>query len=216
MQRFPQSKRKFLETHLCRHRHTYAQHYNCYLTENPENIKIGYFDIETSNLKANFGVILCYCILDDRTDHILHRTVSKDELFKNLDKDVVRQCIEDIKKFDILVGYYSTKFDIPYLRTRANYWGLNFPAFGEIRHKDVYYIIKSKFCLNSNRLETACRAIIGKTEKTHLDANYWIRALQGDRKSLDYILDHCKKDVKDLKKVYKAVEQYVKETFKSI
>lgn len=216
LERFGRAKQKYLETHRCKHHHKYTEHYNCYLKENPEDIKIGFIDIETSNLRANFGIIFCYCILDNSTGKILSRTVTKDELTKSLDREVVKQCLKDISKFDILVTYYGTKFDIPFIRTRAIEWKLDFPTFGTIKHKDVYYIVKSKFCLNSNRLETACRAIIGKTEKNHVDANYWIRALQGDQKSLKYILDHCERDVRDLQRVYLSVENYVKETFKSI
>jgi uncharacterized protein YprB with RNaseH-like and TPR domain len=214
--RLPIKKLKYLASHRCKHRHTYAEHYSCYLRENPENLRIGFLDIETSNLKANFGIVFCYCILDDLTDEIVSRVVTKKELKKSLDKYVVAQCIKDLHLFDTVVTYYGSRFDLPFLRTRAKWWGLKFPIFGTIRHKDIYYVVKNKFCLNSNRLETACRAIIGSTEKNKVDATHWIRALQGNNKSLSYILDHNERDVRDLKRIYHAVMPYVKETFRSI
>ncbi len=45
----------------------------------------------------------------------------------------------------------------------------------------------------------------GKTVKTRLDSNHWIKALMGDEESLAYILDHNKKDVFDLEKNYNVL-----------
>jgi hypothetical protein len=39
---------------------------------------------------------------------------------------------------------------------------------------------------------------LGKTEKTPIESNYWIGALMGQKKALDYILDHCMRDVRVL------------------
>jgi uncharacterized protein YprB with RNaseH-like and TPR domain len=206
----------WLGTHRCRHGNTYLEHYNCYLTENPnKKEKIGFLDIEASNLDANFGITLCYCIKEFGTGKIYQRLITKKEIEKDLDKEVLKQFLRDIQHFDKVVTYYGTGFDLPFLRTRCLMNGLDFPEYGEKFHKDIYYLIRSKFKLNRNRQETACRALLGKTEKTRIEYKFWIKALRGDRKSLDYILDHCKKDVKDLEKLYKKVIRFNKETKRS-
>ena len=46
----------------CRHHHKYSEHPNCYIVETNKPLKVGYFDIETSGLKANFDYMLTYCI----------------------------------------------------------------------------------------------------------------------------------------------------------
>ena len=207
---------RWLAKHHCRHGHTYLAHYNCFVRDNPLKQKIAFFDIETSNLKADYGIMFCYCLLDNDTGDISSRILTKKELEKNLDKEVTKQCVEDISKYDRLVTYYGSQFDLPFVRSRALYWDIDFPAFGEINHDDMYFLIKGKFCLSRNRMENACRTLLGKTEKTHIDANHWIRALQGNKESLDWILDHCKRDVRDLQRLHQKVVNYSKKKDSSI
>jgi uncharacterized protein YprB with RNaseH-like and TPR domain len=179
---------------------SYLEHYNCYLKEKPEENRIGFFDIETSNLDANFGIVLCYCIKTPDGD-ILGRKLTKEECLntkKSPDIYLMKELIKDLNKFDILYGYYSTKFDIPFIRSRCVSNNIDFPVFGSIKHKDIYYIIKNKFKLNRNSLEVACRELVGTTLKNHFDGNMWRHAVQGNEKALEFIFDHCKRDVIDL------------------
>ena len=200
----------------CKHGHTYAEHPACWVNEKEEKIKIGYLDIETSNLKANFGIMLTYAIKERGSKKIYSGTITKKELEKGvLDKRLVKQCIEDMRKFDVVMGFYSTKFDIPFIRSRAMYWDLDFPLYGELQHKDVWYMVRAKMCLHSNRLESACKHL-GIEGKTHIESIYWIRALSGDKKSIDYILDHNKKDVIILEKLHDRVKDYVRDSTRSI
>jgi len=200
----------------CKHGHTYAEHPACWVKEKEEKIKIGYLDIETSNLKANFGIMLTYAIKERGSKKIYSGTITKKELEKGvLDKRLVKQCIEDMRKFDVVMGFYSTKFDIPFIRSRAMYWDLDFPLYGELQHKDVWYMVRAKMCLHSNRLESACKHL-GIEGKTHIESIYWIRALSGDKKSIDYILDHNKKDVIILEKLHDRVKDYVRDSTRSI
>jgi len=207
--RLSKDKIIWLASHNCEHYHTYLNHYQCYLKDHPIGQKIGFLDIEASNLDANFGIMLSYCIKEAGKDKILYDVVTKDDLDTHLDKRIVKHCIEDILKFDLIVGYYSTKFDIPYIRTRALSSGLDFPEFGTIKHKDVYYMVKSKLKLNSNRLQTACKAVLNHSDKTFIESIYWIKALRGDKKSLSYILTHNKYDVIDLEKLYNKLIRFV-------
>jgi uncharacterized protein YprB with RNaseH-like and TPR domain len=133
-----------------------------------------------------------------------------------LDEKVVKQCLKDMANFDRVVGYYSTKFDGPFLRTRALALGIPFPEYGQMIHNDLYYTVRNKLNLSSNRLENACRAVFGTTEKTRIDADHWIKALMGDQMSLDYIQDHCNKDVTELKKLYNKLQYYRQKTDTSL
>jgi uncharacterized protein YprB with RNaseH-like and TPR domain len=189
----------------CKHSHTYLDHYSCYLKENPDQGKTGFLDIETSNLKGNYGLILTYCLKIKGEDKILSRSITKQELNTCLDKQVVKQAVDDIQTCDRLVTYYGTKFDLPFLRTRAVMNGLDFPEFGQIYHTDVYYKVRNKFCLNSNRLQVACESLLGRSDKTRMDPFVWISALQGNPESLSYIYDHCVGDVLDLEKLHDLV-----------
>lgn len=200
----------------CKHGHRYISHYNCFLNEKPEGMRIGFFDIEASNLKADFGIVLCYCIKDSQSDKIYESCVTNKDLKKDLDAKVIKQLIKDFKQFDMVVTYYGTKFDLPFVRTRALNLGIDFPEFGSLFHRDAYYIIKSKMCMSSRRLENACRVILGHSDKTRIDSNHWLQGLRGEKESLDYILDHCRKDVTDLEALYNKVIGFTREVRRSI
>jgi uncharacterized protein YprB with RNaseH-like and TPR domain len=200
----------------CKHGHTYLEHYNCYKTEHGEEEKLGFFDIETSDLKANFGIMLSYCIRDGSTGEMLFDTITEEDMRDGMDKRLVAHCIEDMRKFDRLVGHYSTKFDIPFVRTRALIHGLDFPEIGEINHTDTYYMAKRLLCLNSNRQGTVAEAVQGDDIKTRISPKYWISALRGEAKAIKYILDHNKKDTIQLEGNYKALVRFTRNKKKSI
>lgn len=202
----------WLSRHRCTHKHTYLEHYTCYIKENPLKEEIGFFDIEASNLNANFGIMFSYAIKVGGKNEIVERVITKKELSECLDRKVVEQCVEDLSKFDRIVTFYGKRFDLPFVRTRAVSMNIPFPEYGELIHEDIYFTVKYKFKLHSNRLENACRVLLGATEKTHIDPEYWIKALQGHQKSLDYIADHNRKDVTDLEKLYNKINYYGRKT----
>jgi uncharacterized protein YprB with RNaseH-like and TPR domain len=125
-----------------------------------------------------------------------------------MDKGVVKQCVEDMRKFDRLTFHYGDRFDIPFLRTRAVYHGLDFPLYKEIKGTDTCSILWKKFKLHSNRLEAACK-FFGIESKAHpIKQDIWITALGGNKKSLDYILTHCREDVASLEALYHKISDH--------
>lgn len=212
----------WMTTHKCEAHHVkYIEHPNCYEREHPDKTKVGIIDIEASNLKADFGVVICYAIQDLATDDIISRIATKKELFdrkRQPDYAVMKDLCDDMRKFDRLIGYYCSdgKFDIPFLRSRAVAQNLDFPGYGEVIMEDVWPIIRYKFCLSSNRLINASRFLVGESNKTNWFAAYWIRAIQGDKEALAYIKDHCEKDVQDTKKLYLKVRRFKRQANTSI
>lgn len=200
----------------CIHKHSGLEHPQCWQQENKITERIGYLDIETSGLQADFSIIFCYCIKESN-GKILGRALRKEELRNKIyDKELTRECISDMKKFDTLVYYYGDRFDIPTLRTRAVYWGLEFPLYKEIKGVDVYPIIKNKFNLHRNRLETACDFFKIPCKKHRIQPQIWFEAWGGEEKSLNWILSHCKEDVISLENLYKKVIDYSATINKSI
>ena len=172
---------------------------------------MAYFDIETLGFGASHGFMLCYCLLDAKTGKIYESHITKkDHTSKVLDKNVAGKCVKDISKFDKLVGYYSTRFDIPYVRARAIHHGIDFPGYGELKHEDVYYIIRNKLAFGRNSQEAACRQIFGdETEKDHIDPATWLdAAVYGNAKSMGTVVEHCKRDVRDLQRLHQAVGKF--------
>jgi uncharacterized protein YprB with RNaseH-like and TPR domain len=205
----------------CKHGHTYIEHYQCFLTEKEEGpYKIGSLDIETSNLNADYGVILTWCIKDHDTGEIYNDQISEEDLALyepgEDDTRIVASLIEAMMKFDELVTWYGARFDIPFIRTRANICKVDFPKYGAIKHKDLWFTCRGKLKLSSNRLENACKVILGKSTKTRLDAKHWRAAQRGNKESLAYVLTHNKHDVEDLKKIYEKIVEYGRPVSNSI
>jgi uncharacterized protein YprB with RNaseH-like and TPR domain len=191
-----------LAKYRCQHGESGLGHFNCYLRSQPAEEKLGFLDIETSNLHATFGIMLAFSIKERGSDKIYSRVITANELRTCLDKKVVAQCVKDMQLFDKVVTFYGTKFDIPFIRTRALALGLEFPEFGQLFHKDMYYVARNKLRLHSNRLDAVCHALFGETTKTRIEAKFWIQALMGKKEALDYILEHNKQDVIELERVY--------------
>lgn len=211
----------WLGSHKCRHGHNYLEHYNCFLQENPNmEEKVGFMDIETSNLDANFGIILTYCIKDSQSPKIYFGHITPEDIKKypadKIDKRVVKDLTRDIQLFDRIVTHYGRRFDIPFIRTRALVVGIEFPYFGSISNDDTWLIARRKLKLNSNRQDTVDRTLFGNTNKTRVCSKYWIAALQGNKRALNYILDHNKRDVIALERVWNKLKDFVSKTNCSI
>ena len=214
----------------CRHRHTALTHPNCYKQNGEPRQskywwkdfkKIGFLDIETTSLNANTpkAMILCWYIKPEGSDKFDKFCIDPADINRKdvQDKHVVQALCDVIlsHKYDILVTYYGTGFDIKFMRSRALLHGIDFPVYGETLHLDVYYATKSKLKLQSNRLAYACE-YFGIKGKTPLDLSTWNDAAFGDKKALGYIYNHNKFDVVILEKLYRKLRPYIKFTKRSI
>jgi uncharacterized protein YprB with RNaseH-like and TPR domain len=173
------------------------------------NIRIGYLDIETSHLEADWGVMLTWAI-KDRNGEVVSDFITKEELFNGSnDLRIVKSLLEEMKKYDVFVTYYGTGFDLPYIRSRALFYKLNPPAYGENYHFDLYYTVRSKLRLQSNSLVSVCQ-FFKIPGKGRVDAALWQKARYGDEKSLQEVLKHNLEDVVALEKVHKIMERFQK------
>ena len=204
----------WLYNHTCQHKHRYTEHPGCFLEEFKDKLaaieKIGFIDVEATNLQADFGYLLCYS-LKQLDGALRHKAVTpKDIRTYQFDRAVIRQFLEDIEGFDRLIGFYSKdyRFDIPYLRTRALRWGLEFPGWRDYLFTDIYDLVKPKLRLHRNRLEVVCD-LLGIPSKQHrLNPEVWQKAQAGSKQALDYIQQHCDEDVLSLEAVYKRLKGF--------
>jgi hypothetical protein len=204
---------QWLFNHFCKHGNRYTEHYDCFLKEKKGIIggqRTAFYDIEASNLSADFGICICYKMKILGEDKVFGSTITpKDLKDKVYDRRIIENFIKDCKKCDRLIGHYSSRFDTPYMRTRAVILGIdNFPAFGELYETDTWRIARQKLKLSSNRLKTIETAFNLKDNKTAIKPEHWLGALTGHQPDIDYIDEHCVLDVKVLEAVYKKIEKY--------
>lgn len=209
---------QILLTGHCKHGVNYLEHPRCFEREIGNDPRIGIFDIETSwGFNADYGFMLCYVLKEYHNKKLYYDCITKKDIVSfDYDKRIVKNLVNDLKNFDVLITYNGSRFDIPYSRTRALKHKLKYPMYGYIKHIDLYYIVKYKLKLGHNRLDDAC-ALFGIRGKNHVDMFIWLKASQGDVKSLQFVLDHCKRDVgKCTERLYDEIIDYARRTNRSI
>lgn len=182
-----------------------------------DNAKVGFFDIESTDLKANVGFMLCWGLL--HTDGtVVSDVITRREIMSTAiepDKRVVASCLKAIEGVDVLVTYNGERFDIPFLRSRAMVHGLRFPAYGQKQHIDLYWATRRLTKLTNNRMGTLS-AFLGGTDKDSYDVRVWNRARRGDGEALGHIYSHNISDLQITQERFIALGPYMKWTRKSI
>lgn len=177
--------------------------------------KILVFDIEASNLQANFGTTLCvgYKWVGKKRVHILglddfNEVCECCNRIKNPsdDKELVSRFAEVMAQADAMVSWYGKGFDIPFLQTRLLAWGL--PPLPPVPHIDGCRDIAQKHLkLHSNRLAVVQEFLGLKDAKTPLTPEHWTKARNGELSGLRYVEEHCRKDVLVLEEAYLKLRQ---------
>jgi uncharacterized protein YprB with RNaseH-like and TPR domain len=177
-------------------------------------ISTAVFDLETSDLAGDKGIILCGCIQSSTQKAMI--TFRTDDLNagwkkgKRGDDSAVSKAIADcLSEHDVLVAHNGTRFDLPFLRTRLARWGMK--RLPDLKVIDPLSIAWRKLRMTRNSLGNIADHIGIKDKKTPLNMSIWMDAiLNGSRKSMDLIVEHCVADVKVLEGVLNLVRPYVK------
>jgi len=164
------------------------------------------WDIEATNLNADFGVILSvsWKRLHEKKVHNVNIGQFKSfQTDRTNDKEVVKQAIATLSEADMIVDWFGTYYDIPMLNTRALFHGLQ--PLPPIAHVDGWMIAKRKMKLHSNRLASV-QSFLGVEEKTPLNGPIWIRAAAGYKDALAYVVEHNDQDCVVLEQVYDKIK----------
>ena len=197
-----------------RNRMNYLRNLGHAETEKEE--RLGVIDIETSNLKADIGWMLSWAIYYPDTGETKWDVIKKKEISNfTTDLRISKSMLKELENVDVLVTYYGTGFDIPYMRTRCIMNGLDFPIYGEKRHKDCYYMAKNKVATHRKSLK-AISEMLGIPGKTPVPIAIWRLAMLGHVESLEYVLEHNIADVEVTYKTYNALKKFAKHGYKSM
>lgn len=180
-------------------------------------INVAAFDIECTSLNGDFGIILCAVIhpqggkpITIRGDKLVpnwHRKRSDDSL-------VAAAIAEELSKYDLLIAHNGVMYDLPFIRTRiakANVsrdkkdWIAPLPKLKII---DPVKIARMQLRMSSNSLHRVTD-FLNCNSKTEVSGDLWMKAaLDGDKKAMEYIVEHCLEDVKMLYSVLDHVKGY--------
>jgi len=215
--RLKKSEIIWLSKHYCKaHRAPFLIHYSCLTRENPPDNpiyeKTGFADIEATGLAGDFDFMLSYCI-KELDGPIIGRVLTPQEIHRYIfDKKLIEEFSRDLRKFDRIVVHYGKdrRYDIPFARTRALRWGIDFPSYKELNISDTYDIAKNKLKLHSNRLESICQHLKIPAKGHRLEPDIWQRANAGSKKDLDWIFIHNREDVISTEQVWKRLQPFIR------
>jgi len=172
------------------------------------------FDLETFSLSANTGILLC-CAYKTYGSKEQPLVIRADE-FPNWKKRrsdpsaIVAEVIKQLSDYDIYVAHNGQRFDKPMLVS----WALKYHQPVALRFAkfiDPVLLARRHMRLARNSLQELIRFLDIPEDKTHVEFRHWLQAaMDGDSKSLDYIVHHCVQDVKSLEMVYERVKSLTK------
>lgn len=184
------------------HRQIEAQLKNEWLLENK---KIVMFDLETTNLEASIGFILCGCT-KERNEEVKTFTARAADGFLD-DREICLAMRDELEQADYVCTYYGSRFDLPFINTRLIVHGER--PVAKIRHIDLYYTARFKLKLHSNKLAVVAETLFGESDKTRVLGPIWTRAMMGDSEAIKYIEEHCQIDVIVLQNVFERLRGFV-------
>lgn len=181
--------------------------------------KVGILDIEFFNfggnrfhqINARLGVIFSYALKEYKKNNWYSEKIRFKDLRKRqvMDRNITEHLVRDISRFDVIVGFFSSGCDIPFVRTRAMHYGIPFPLANTIKQIDLFHFAKHKLLLDHNSLRSLSK-LLNVKGKDNIEIDEWFyTALLGDRNALQKIYSHNIGDVKATEGDFEKIEPYL-------
>ena len=172
------------------------------------------FDLETFTLAANTGVLLC-CAYKEYGSKKPPSIIRADDFptWKNERSNVqpvVEKVLAELDDFDIYVAHNGQFFDKPMLTS----WAIKYsrrPTLRVAKFVDPVLLARRHMKLTNNSLSSLLDFLGIPEKKTPIAWHHWMRAaFDGNKESLNYIVEHCVRDVIVLEKAYDKTKRLVK------
>lgn len=172
------------------------------------------FDLETSSLYADTGILLCAVIKEYNTDK--PPTIIRADQFptwknnRSNCRPIVSATLKALEDFDMFVAHNGQYFDKTMLTSWAVRWGMRL----DLRFSkfiDPVMLARRHMRVSRRSLGNILQFLNINEEKTSILWQHWMKAtIEGNSKSLGYIVDHCVIDVIALEKAYDKMRKLVK------
>lgn len=172
------------------------------------------FDLETFTLEADTALLLCCSYKEYHHGRV--QTVRADA-FPNWDgrrsnmRPVVAAVLKALSDFDIFVAHNGLWFD----RKMLVSWGLRYDLPLYMRFSkfiDPLQLARRQLRLSRNNLGAVLDFMGIDESKTPIKWDHWKRAAYDrDRRSMNYIVEHCEQDVLVLETAYHRMRKLVRD-----
>jgi len=168
-------------------------------------MKIGIWDLETSSLYADSGIILCSSVKEYEKKGV--NTVRADSLpnWKTQRSDtslMILKIMEQLRKYDVLIAHNGLYFDKKWVNAQCIKHGIP-PDIRFSKFIDPVQVSRRHLRLARHSLNALIDYFGIKEQKLHVPLEMWVKASHdGDKKTMDLIIRRCEMDVITLEKVY--------------
>lgn len=174
--------------------------------------KILVYDIEVSDLRSRWGILLCvgytyYGSGAVECPSVLDYSPEKGG-FTRRDYGLVRDFIKIHNEADMVVTWYGKGFDAKWLNGKALEYGL--PFLAPVPHVDLCFTAKANFKAGGNSLKNISEVAGFRASKTPLDCQTWRRAAVGEEPAIRNVIKHCIADVAMTAEAYERMRPLVR------
>lgn len=168
-------------------------------------MRTAYWDIETHDLKPQFGPIICASVLDSdtgkmktfRMDYYVRKKIAEDLID---DRQLCLDLRDHLETFQLTVGWYSKGFDLTHLRSRLVLHGER--PLKEHLHLDCIWFYKGWRGLRpmSAKMKHVAE-FLDLERKPDVAPETWMKAKAGNKRALNEVCDRCEADVRITKAI---------------
>jgi uncharacterized protein YprB with RNaseH-like and TPR domain len=174
--------------------------------------RILFWDIESSDLRSDWGFTICtgYKWMGEDEIHcpsVLDYPNWKDDLTD--DSRLIKDVHKVLASADLLVTFYGKGFDLKWMNSKFLRHGL--PVLPNHPHVDLYYIARSNLNLSRKSLDNLATYLKLGAKKYHVGGEIWQRARVGHEPSIRKVIEHCKADVTLTEKLYMKLRPLVRQ-----
>lgn len=162
------------------------------------------FDIETLNLNADYGSVLCFSYAWYGTDPetIAVATPGDDKVLALAAKKILEQA-------DCWLSFNGKNFDVKYLNSCLLYHGEN--PIEKRHHLDLYQQLKPKLRTSRKGLGPLAGWLKLEEGKMGISQGIWREAPAKWKENLKVLKSRCESDVRVLEKMYKRTKNFIGE-----
>lgn len=173
-----------------------------------EHPRILTWDIESTNLNASFGTILCIGWKWHGLSEV-HTLTILDGPHKIMldDKWLVSEFAKVFSEADYHITWYGARFDLPFINTKLMKYEL--PPLPEVYHLDLWRHARYRMKLHSNRLQAVSEYLGVEHRKNPISFDDWQHAAHGNVKAMKQVALHCKLDVLVLEEVFDRMRPWL-------
>lgn len=178
-----------------------------YLRLVEETHKLASWDIETTQLNADLGSVLCASVKPYGKKPYTFKVKAVGNDIK-----VVRDLKDALEEYECWLTYYGKGFDVPFVNTRLLKWG--YPPIESRHHVDLFFSLKANTKMSSKGLGRFASMLGTTDQKMGVSQNVWsemgfrldenmpimVKRCESDTTVLENLYDKTKHIIKDIKK----------------